>query len=79
MIGRDQITRKTIQGMRNAAPPFCAAIRGKRQRFPVPTAIPIPARITAQREENISGFDMDCPSLLWPFDALLAADLDQKS
>ena len=79
MIGKDQMTRKIIQGMRNAAPPFCAAIRGKRQRFPVPTAIPSPARITAQREENISGFNIQCPSLLWPSDALLAADLDQKS
>ena len=50
------------QGIKNAAPPFWAAIRGKRQRFPVPTAIPRPARMSAHRDEKISpaGFVMVC-------------------
>ena len=55
--GRDHATRKTIHGMRKAAPPFCAAILGKRQRLPVPTAIPRPATITAPREEKVSDLD----------------------
>ena len=52
--GRDQIKRKSIQGIRNAAPPFSAAIRGNLHRFPVPTARPRPARINPHREENLS-------------------------
>ena len=46
--------RKITHGIRNSPPPFCAAIRGKRQMFPVPTAIPIVARRTPQREVNRS-------------------------
>ena len=45
-----------IHGMRNAAPPFSAAMRGKRHRFPVPTAKPSPARISPHREEKVSCF-----------------------
>lgn len=52
--GIDQTNRKITQGMRKAAPPFCATMRGKRHMFPVPTAIPRPARIRPQREVKLS-------------------------
>ena len=52
--GRDQMKRKIIQGIRNAAPPFSAAIRGNLHKFPVPTAKPRPARINPHLEENLS-------------------------
>jgi hypothetical protein len=48
--------RKQIQAIINApapsSPPFCAAIRGNRQIFPVPTAIPRALRRSPHREEN---------------------------
>ena len=52
--GSDQLKRKMNQGIRNAAPPFCATMRGNRHMFPVPIAIPSPATISPQREENVS-------------------------
>ena len=36
----------------NAAPPFSAALVGKPQIFPKPTADPDAAKINAKREEN---------------------------
>ena len=54
--GRDQMKRKSIQGIRNAAPPFSAAMRGKRHKLPVPTARPRPARSSPHREEKVSRF-----------------------
>ena len=54
MRGTDQISRKITQGIRNEPPPFWATILEKRQMFPVPTAIPIVAIISAQRDEKNS-------------------------
>ena len=48
--GIDQMNRKSSQGIRNAPPPFSATILGKRQRLPAPTAMPIPATMTPQRD-----------------------------
>ena len=50
--GIDHEIRKIAHGTRNAPPPFVAAIRGKRQMFPVPTAIPSIAMSIAQRLEK---------------------------
>jgi hypothetical protein len=52
--GTDHIKRNITHGMRNDPPPFWATIREKRQMFPVPTAIPIEAITSAQREEKNS-------------------------
>ena len=54
--GTDQRKRKAIQAMRNSPPPFLAAIRGKRQMFPVPTAMPSMASIMAHLEPKREGF-----------------------
>ena len=52
--GMDQRNSASSQGMRKEPPPFSAATRGKRQRLPVPTAMPMPARMTPHREVNRS-------------------------
>ncbi len=52
--GMDQRNRNTIHATRNSPPPFCAAIRGKRQMLPVPTAMPSMANIISQRDEKAS-------------------------
>jgi hypothetical protein len=52
--GMDQRKRKINQGMRKVPPSLVAAIRGKRQIFPVPTAMLSMASIMPQREENVS-------------------------
>ena len=52
--GMDQRKRKMHHVMRRLPPPFCAAIRGKRQTFPVPTAMPRAASINPHREEKTS-------------------------
>ena len=44
-------------GTKNVPPPFVAMMRGKRQTFPVPIAIPKAARMSPQREEKRSVFD----------------------
>lgn len=46
----DQRRRKTTQATRKEPPPLVAAIRGNRQMFPVPTAIPAMARSIPHRE-----------------------------
>jgi hypothetical protein len=51
--GTDQINRKTTHATRNEPPPLAAAMRGKRQMLPVPTAIPSMASIIAHREEKV--------------------------
>ena len=56
--GTLQRKRKMTHGMRNDPPPFAAAMRGKRQMFPVPTAIPITEITNPQRELNRSGFNI---------------------
>jgi hypothetical protein len=50
--GIDQVTRQTAQATRNSPPPLVAAMRGKRQMLPVPTAMLSMASIMAQREEK---------------------------
>ena len=56
MRGMLQRKRKIIQANKNAPAPFspddCAAILGKRQMFPVPTAMPMALRISPHREEK---------------------------
>lgn len=61
--GIDQRKRKRIQGMRNTPPPCWEMMRGKRHIFPVPIAIPRPAKIIPHREENNSFF-LIAPNLL---------------
>ena len=56
MSGMDQRNRNASQATMNSPPPFCAAMRGKRQMFPVPTAMPSMASIITQRDENTSRF-----------------------
>src|SRR5688572_22240341 len=51
--GTLQVSRKIAQGIRNVPPPLVAAIRGKRQMFPVPTAIPSMTSSIPQRLENV--------------------------
>ena len=50
--GSDQLKRKMSQGIKKAAPPFCATMRGNRHMFPVPTAIPRQTTIKPHREEE---------------------------
>ena len=50
--GIDQSSRNTTQAIRNDPPPFVPATRGKRQMFPVPTAMPSMTSMVLQREEN---------------------------
>jgi len=52
--GTDQRSRKTTHATRKEPPPLLAATRGKRQMFPVPTAIPSMARSIPQRELKTS-------------------------
>ncbi len=52
--GIDQANMNTNQAIKNAPPPFSAATRGKRQMFPVPTAMPMAASRMPQRELNWS-------------------------
>src|SRR5690606_9951215 len=52
--GMLQRKRKITQGIRKDPPPLAAAILGKRQIFPVPTAIPRTETIRPQREVNRS-------------------------
>ncbi len=52
--GIDHRNRKMTQGIRNSPPPFWAAMRGKRQMLPVPTAIPSMTSIMPRREPNRS-------------------------
>lgn len=54
--GIDHKNRKRSQAIMNAPPQFWETIRGKRHMFPVPTAIPIPAKIIPQREVKYSLF-----------------------
>ena len=42
------------QGIRKAAPPFCATMRGNRHMFPVPIAMPRQATIRPHRDEKVS-------------------------
>ncbi len=60
--GTDQARRKTTQATRNDPPPLVAAMRGKRQMLPVPTAMPSMARSMPQRELKTSDFDATGPS-----------------
>ena len=55
--GTDQRSRNTAQATRNEPPPLVAATRGKRQIFPVPTAMPSIARSMPQRELKTSDLD----------------------
>ena len=55
--GTDQRRRKTTHATRKEPPPLEAAMRGKRQMLPVPTAIPSMASIIAARELK-TGFVM---------------------
>src|SRR5690606_7802147 len=57
--GTDQMTRKITQATRNDPPPFAAAMRGNRQMFPVPTAMPSMAIIIPQREVNVCWFSVN--------------------
>ncbi len=57
MSGTDQARRKTAQATRNEPPPLDAAMRGKRQMLPVPTAMPSMARSIPHRELKTSDFD----------------------
>ena len=41
-------------GMRKAAPPFWAAIRGNRHKLPAPIAMPNPARIRPHLDVKVS-------------------------
>src|SRR5688572_11190428 len=52
--GTDHATRKMTHGIRKVPPPFVAAIRGKRQMFPVPTAMLSMAIMSAQRLEKLA-------------------------
>ena len=52
--GTDHMSRKTAHATRKEPPPFEAAMRGKRQMFPVPTAIPSMASSIPQREVKTS-------------------------
>ena len=52
--GTDQISRKITHGIRKEPPPFWATILEKRHIFPVPTAIPTVAIISAHLEEKNS-------------------------
>ena len=52
--GIDHASRKTTHATRNDPPPLLAAIRGKRQMLPVPTAMPSMARSIPQRDEKTS-------------------------
>ena len=58
MSGRLQATRNTSHATRNApapsGPALEAAMRGKRQMLPVPTAMPSTLRTSAHRDENRS-------------------------
>ncbi len=56
--GMDQASRKTTQAMRKLPPPFVATMRGKRQMFPVPTAMPSMASIIPQRDAKTSERDV---------------------
>src|SRR5512134_3126944 len=51
--GTLQASRKIAHGMRKVPPPFVAAMRGNRQMFPVPTAIPSMTSSIAQRVVNV--------------------------
>jgi hypothetical protein len=55
--GTDQRRRKTAQATRKEPPPFDAAMRGNRQIFPVPTAMPSMARSIPHRELKTSDLD----------------------
>ena len=59
--GIDHSSKKTIQATRNSPPPFFAAMRGKRQILPVPTAMPSMASIMPSRELNVSRFAIRFP------------------
>ncbi|EPJ33572.1 hypothetical protein CP061683_0784B, partial [Chlamydia psittaci 06-1683] len=50
--GIDQINKKRSQIKIKAPLPFCAAILGKRQILPAPTAIPIMEKIKPSLEEK---------------------------
>ena len=52
--GTDQRSRKTAHATRKVPPPLEAAMRGKRQMFPVPMAMPSMARSMPQRDVNTS-------------------------
>lgn len=56
--GIDHNKRKRSQAIMKAPPPCWETIRGKRHIFPVPTAIPIPAKIIPQRDAKSSFFSM---------------------
>src|SRR5688500_3314142 len=51
--GTLHVSRKIAHGIRNVPPPLVAAIRGKRQMFPVPTAIPSMTSSIPHRLENV--------------------------
>ena len=55
--GIDQRSRKHAHATRKLPPPLEAAMRGKRQMFPVPTAMPSIASSMPQREVNTSDLD----------------------
>jgi hypothetical protein len=61
MRGIDQLNRQTSQATRNSPPPLLAAMRGKRQMLPVPTAMLSMASIMVRREENPCGWDTNPP------------------
>src|SRR5690625_4272635 len=54
--GMENKNRQQTQAIKKApppsSPPFCATMRGKRQIFPVPTAIPSTLRISPSLEEK---------------------------
>src|SRR5688500_5911242 len=53
--GTLHVSRKIAHGIRNVPPPLVAAIRGKRQMLPVPTAIPSMTSSIPYRFENVLG------------------------
>ena len=52
MSGIDQVNRQITHATRNSPPPLVAAMRGKRQMLPVPTAMLSMASIIAVRDEK---------------------------
>src|SRR6266550_8616506 len=56
MSGMDQLNRQITHETMKAPPPCSATMRGKRQMFPVPTAMPSMVNIISHREEKLSCF-----------------------
>src|SRR5665811_2327286 len=63
MRGTDHAMRNTTHATRNEPPPLVAAMRGKRQMLPVPTAMPSMARSIPHLELKTSDLDDDTSTL----------------